>query len=217
MTEREWFKEVPYREDEDEYDPVLFILEQMNEPALWAHADAMRWLVHEASRTHRLVLGDWLRRNEAEGSEWRPHRQLEKNYNPDQPAHDYDYGEHAGAGLEDWDRWWRENWGRGRGNPGRFHHRRDMAKPPLVAVFHLVNKWWRRVLREPFHPDFSEAGTHDPRTGESPSNDAGRLPRLNRAARLFVLVAQEMDPRYSVDLCKRVHDDYYRHLDTRIE
>ena len=80
---------------------------------------------------------------------------------------------------------------------------------PLIAVYFLVNQWWRHVLHKPFRPDYSRRLNH--------LNDENNMPRYNAAARLFLLIAQELDVQYKSRLCERVHDDYYRHLDTRIE
>ena len=206
-----------------DYDPIPTIIEQMAEDEerdradrpkregldLKPHEDALRWLLREADLLHSLVMSDWRARNEAEGSIWRPSHRLRDNQDLDEPEPTHNYGDMAGEGLEDWDKWWRENYGKGRSNPGRFHLRPDLPKPPLTAVYFLVNKWWRRVLRKPFRPDYSGRQNH--------LGDLKNMPRFNAAARLFLLIAQELDVEYKSRLCARVHDDSYRKLDTRIE
>ncbi len=230
MSDREWFRELapdPY-EDEEAISYIVAEMDLAEELAhsdddrgrgvkLDEHRDALRWLLRKARRVHREVKSDWLRRNEDEGSEWRPHRRLERNIDPDEPEEPYDYGELAGGGLEgldrwgrrdDWDVWWRGVWGRGRGNPGGFRGHPGVPKPPLIAIYFVVNQWWRRVLHKPFWPDFTSGL-------DAADTDPERLAHLGPAARLFLLVANEVDKSYTADRCKKVHDDYYGRLPKR--
>ncbi len=223
MSDREWFKELAPDPDEDE-GAITHIVEQMElaeERAhsddnrgrvvkLGKHMDALRWLLREAERVHHEVKSDWLRRNADEGSEWRPHKRLERNIDPDEPEVPYDFGELAGEGLDDWEAWWRSIWGKKSGNPGRFRVHPDIPKPPLIAIYFLVNQWWRRVLHRPFWPDFASGL-------DAADKDTERLVHLGPAARLFFLVANEVSIEYTMDLCKKVHDDYYSKLPKRIE
>ena len=152
-------------------------------------------LLRETRHAHRMILSDWLRRNDPE---WRPARGRTRH------AGRYDYAD-AGVGLEDWDEFWKAVWGpnRKRGNPGTF---KGTTRPvaPLVAVFHLCNRFWREVMGRPFHPEFGR---------ESADTDLARLPHFNDAARLFLLVAQDCDPTYNSEMCSKVHAVYYRRLD----
>ncbi len=148
--------------------------------------DELRHLLRDARHAHRMVLSEWLRRNDPD---WQPPRRLKDNVDPDGP--DYDYGDMAGVGLPDWDDWWRECWGKAPGNPGRFRGT-DIAMPPLVAIYHLVNRWWRDVMHRDFHPDFT--GQH------AADTDAARFPDLNIAAQAFLLIAQDAaGPQYNCE------------------
>ncbi len=223
MSDREWFKELAPDPYEDE-GAISHIVERMNLAEELAHSDdnrgrvvkldkhrdALRWLLRETARVHREAKSDWRRRNEDEGSEWRPHKRLERNIDPDEPEVPYDYGELAGEGLDDWEAWWRKSWGKGRGHPGHFREHPEIPKAPLVAIYFLVNRWWRRVLHEPFWPDYSSGP-------DAADKDPERLVHLGPAARFFFLVASEVDREYTIDLCKKVHDDYYGDLPKRIE
>ena len=230
MNEREWFLELaPDEVDEgDEQGAVSHIIEEMSRAEerpraddkqgrrvdLRPHKDALRRLLRKARHVHREVASDWKRRNSTEGSQWRPRRQLEKNFDPEERAREtsYDYGDDAGSGFnQSWDDWWHEIWGKGRGNPGHFREHPEIPKRPLVAVYYLVNRWWRLVLRQPFWPTFSEGGL------EAATKDHERLVHLGPAARFFFLVANKIDRRYTMDLCKKVHDDYYGKLPKRLE
>ncbi len=83
-----------------------------------------------------------------------------------------------------------------------------IAKAPLVSVYHICNRWWRRTTGEAFWPDFRTIAA---------GPDSKNMPLLNDAARLFLLVAQDAGgPMYNCDLCSRVNDVNYRDLDTRI-
>jgi len=74
-----------------------------------------------------------------------------------------------------------------------------------VIIYKLVNRWWRKVLREKFWPDYSSGL-------EAATTDHERIVHLGPAARFFFLVANEIDSQYTIDLCKKVHDDDYKKL-----
>ena len=84
-------------------------------------------LLRSTRHAHRMALSDWKRRNDPA---WQVPRALPRGRGL------YDYGDDAGAGLEDWPEWWASSWGRARANPGRFRGSR-LAKRPLVVVYHL--------------------------------------------------------------------------------
>ena len=102
MNEREWFLELAADEvnEGDEQDAISYIIEEMSRAEeraraddkrrrrvdLHPHRDVLRRLLRTARHEHREVASDWTRRNSPEGSEWRPHRQLEKNFDPEQRA-----------------------------------------------------------------------------------------------------------------------------------
>lgn len=224
-------REVPPDEDEeetlrlqieDEDAAISFIVESMKlveEQAradnsrgqgldISSHWEALRWLLRKAQTQYNMHKSYWLHRNSPEGSDWRPYRQLEKNFDPEERAQEptYDYGEHAGDGFDQsWDEWWRENWGKGRGNPGNFRDDPEIPKKPLIAIYFLVNEWYRRVLDACFWPDYSSGI-------KAASNDIDRLPHIGPAARLLFLVANEIDEKHTMDRCKKVHEDYYKKL-----
>ncbi len=195
MTGKDEYREVLYEPD-DLGAAAQGIIDEMGIDLPLAALEA---LLRRTRHAHRMVLSEWLRRNDPD---WQPPRRLKDNVDPDGP--DYDYGDMAGVGLPDWDDWWRECWGKAPGNPGRFRGT-DIAMPPLVAIYHLVNRWWRDVMHRDFHPDFTGQYAAD--------TDAARLPDLNRAAQIFLLVSQDAWPRYDSHLCGLVHDAYYRRLD----
>jgi hypothetical protein len=109
---------------------------------------------------------------------------------------------------------YRAIYGKGRGNPGYFHDDRDRCDPPLskfpllVGIYHAANRWWRTHVLPPqptFFPDFGS----DP-VGDDYDED---LRELNHSARFLVLVTHAIEPRYSLDEIRKVHDEYYRDLD----
>ncbi len=200
-----------------DFDPIPLIIEQMALPVVRDRADrpgrgidlgpheaALRELLCEAVQVYQAALDDWQDRNHPD----RPRRRLENNWTPNDPEPPHDYGEDAGAGLEDWETWWREVYGRGRGNPGGSRTREGVPVTPLEPIYLLVNKWWRRVLREPFHPDF--------RRGVEGWSVAEKMSTLYPAGRLFLLIAQDLNG-YTYTICLNLHERLYRRLDTRVE
>ena len=156
--------------------------------------DSLAALLRRTRHVYRESLGDWRRRND---SAWRAPRRL-----PRREKGGYDYG---GETMPGWDDYWRECWGRQKGNPGRFRGT-DVAMPPLVYIYFLVNRWWRKTTGLPFNPDFGAQYSAD--------TDADRFRDLKPDAKIFLLVAQDAGGRmYDCNLCGRVHDAYYRQLD----
>ena len=184
------YRELPYVPD-DLYSAADAITSAMG---IDLPEDELRDLLRDARHTHRMVLSEWKRRNDPE---WRAPRRGPRGKGR------YDYGDMAGLGLPSWEAWWRENWGKEPGNPGLFRGT-DIPMPPLVAIYHLVNRYWRDEMGLTFNPDFT--GRHGGKT------DAKRFDDLNRAAQIFLLVAQDAWPQYNSDLCERVHFAYYRQL-----
>lgn len=159
---------------------------------------------------------DARRRAALEGSPERPYRKLERNWDDDgTPA--YDYSEFQ---VDDpdvvWEAWWDEifakkvspltgtrarnpGWLRASGRGGA-----KLMKPPLVSIYHLANRFFRKVLGVPFFPIF--------KANDHAVSDSKAMIHLNPAARLFLLLAQAVDDRYSREHCKRVHDDCYHPL-----
>ena len=190
--------EYRYRElDVDEEPPeeaARVIIEQMGIDLPLGSLEA---LLRRTRHTYRMALGDWLRRNDPA---WRAPRRL-----PRRSSDGYDYGDMAGVGLPDWDEWWNEIWGREQGNP-RLFRGTDVATPPLVSIYFMVNRWWRNTTGLSFNPNFGAQYSAD--------TDAARFPDLKPDAQIFLLVAQDSGGRlYDCNLCGRVHDAYYRQLD----
>ncbi len=99
---------------------------------------------------------------------------------------------------------------RRRGNTGRFRDASDLARAPLVAIYFLVNEWWRE-LGLPFWCDFRALHFGDDYEGLE------RLEFINAPALFFTLIAQAVDEfNYTVERCKLVHDGNYRKIDRRI-
>ena len=189
------FKEVPFDPDDSHAQAATVIIEAMG---IDLDAAGLVVLLRATRHAHRMALSDFKRRNDPE---WRVPKVRPRGRRL------YDYGDDAGAGLEDWPAWWRSIWGRARGNPGTFRGT-TVPKAPLLAIYILCNEWWRRTTGEAFWPDFKHQVSY--------RTDSERMPHLNDAARLFLLVAQDCDRKYNCDLCSRVHDVNYRDLDTRI-
>ena len=221
----EWIREVPFNPNDDHAQAAQLIIEKMAEARVEADdprersldldAGVLVVLLRAARHAHRMALSDFKRRNDPD---WKVPRALPRGRRL------YDYGEDAGAGLDDeqygdwrrvkgkwqwvdlgtgWAGWWKLNWGRPRSNPGCFRGTR-IAKAPLVEIYHLCNEWWRLTTGTPFHPNFD---------GIEPGPDEENLPTMNPAGRLFLLIAQDSDRRYSSDLCAKVHGVTYRKLD----
>ena len=102
---------------------------------------------------------------------------------------------------EHWDEEWPKYFGRpeAKSNPRKFRGDSGLglATPPLIAVYHVVNEWFVRVLERKFWPDYH-----------------GAVP-LNDAADLFCSVAAILDHRYTPLHCKRIHDKNYSKLKIR--
>ncbi len=184
------FKEEPFDDEDSHAEGAAVIIEAMD---IDLDPEALVRLLRSTRHAHRMALSDWKRRNDPE---WRMPKGRGRHLRNE-------YGET----MEGWDEWWRSIWGRRRSNPGVFLGTR-IAKAPLVAIYHLCNRWWRRTTGEAFWPDFKHQISY--------RTDSERMPHLNDAARLFLLVAQDCDRKYNCDLCSRVHDVNYRDLDTRI-
>lgn len=164
---------------------------------------------------------DMRRRAAAEGSLGKPFRKRSTNWiddeSCDEQTHDYSAWQPADPD-EEWEEFWDENYakkisaktGKRARNPGWFRELgnggKKMMKPPLVSVYFLCNRFFRRVLRIEFYPIFN-ANDHS-------TSDLEALPHLNAAARFFLLMAQAADPGYTREHCKRVHDDCYHDLGT---
>ncbi len=161
-------------------DAVDHIVEMMGAVDVDLDPAAVRLLVSQARLAHRRCLSDWLRRNEP-------------------------------AFMEPPDRGPYAKWvNRRRKNPGRFRDGSDLPRPPLGAIYFLVNDWWRRELGRRFWCDFRALHLGDDYEGRE------RLEFINGPALFFTLIAQAVDEfNYTAKRCKKVHDTHYRLLDRR--
>lgn len=198
---------------EEAAEGVASILDSMaafdNGPDLLPHRTSLIACLRHARECYLMEYWDWLGRSTSEGSDWRPHRDERKNPGDTSP---YDYGEFS-APPDAWQTHWDEffakpiaaNGNRAR-NPGTFRGLENngppLGKPMLAGVYHRVNRWWRGALGIPFRPNFDGMASAD--------HDLERLPHLSPAARFFVLFAQEVDPRFTMEHCARVNSEEAR-------
>ena len=185
------------------------------------HVDSLRQLLDTARVRYFTEYHDWLARSAKEGSQWRPHRYLRKNWDPETPV--YDYGELAGQGFEDLN--WGEHWSEGHAkpvsktgkrarNPGTFRGSlprapRPLGKPPLVTVYHMVNRWWRTERGEVFRPNFDGV--------EEGGSFKDNVKILDPTALFLVLVMMEVDYLCTIEHCRRVHTESDQNQDTSLK
>lgn len=195
----------------DEIDPVPLILKLMEEYEAQDDSLSLRGQAEELAklidrlREHYLVeYWDWLCRSMPEGSDWRPHKTARRNWRVGEgPPFDYSAFRDD---LEPWSTFFDAHFakkisptGNRARNPGRFRGDRrypPLSKPALASIYHELNRWWRKHLALPFRPNFDG--------NEAADTDHARLPHLNPAARLFLLVAQAVDMRFTALDCARV-------------
>lgn len=194
-------------------DSVGFIIGAMAQDEdgldLEPHRASLARCLSEARECYLMEYWDWLGRTEREGSSHRPHR--DERLNPGETS-PYDYGEFGappGAWREHWDEFFAKPisaTGNRARNPGRFrdlpNNGPPLSKRCLAAIYHRVNRWWRATLGTPFRPNFDGMASAD--------TDHARMPHLNSSARLFVLLAQEVDQRFTIAHCARVDSEEAR-------
>ncbi len=196
-------KELP-PDDQEARDPIPFIIDEVRMEVvrvqglnpgkgvdLRPYEASLRELLREAHEVYQTALDDWWDRNRPD----KPKRQLEANWAPDEVVA-YDYSDHGepGEGLEDWDGWWQQVYHRGRGNPGQ-GRLRLLPVAPLYPVYGLVRRWWISTLGKPFRPNYPRdpfKKEEDPRTNSNWFNPAGRL---------FLMIVQELNSRYTARTC----------------
>ena len=146
--------------------------------------------VDEASY-RRLVRGVWLIwRVAMDDYELRhdpdkPKPRLQDNWNPEDVA--YDYGDRAGAGLEDWDEWWRQVYH----TPAGRRWPEGIPRAPLYPVFYLARAWW---FKNTDHGTFGLA------------YKGKRREDFTAAERFFLDIAQALDPGYTARDCATVYE-----------
>ncbi len=97
----------------------------------------------------------------------RPHRELEKNWQNDDPDPPYDYGGDAGIGLDfDWEEFWDETYARDRGNSGGNRTATKLKDPrpsvePLRMNYPAIEAWWKETTGKKFSPKFAKRATSE--------------------------------------------------------
>jgi hypothetical protein len=209
------------------YDPVPFIIEQMEEPGfrerlhkkpkgtkLGPHEDTLRQLLRDTQEVYTAALDDWEgpadpdRPSERLAENWgaenrRPEDPdeiegwMRKHWDRDKVVHDY--GDMAGEGLEDWDEHWRRHYHRGRGNPSK-NRTSTRPDPPPIAPLYPVYQLVRRWWLEVLEKKkFRPDYPRDPfADGDDPRTN---LLAFNPAGRFFLLIVQELDARYTARNC----------------
>jgi hypothetical protein len=179
---------------------------------LLQYKDELRELLSVAHERYKFALEEW----EARAGPNKPKEKLKENWDPDDFGPVYDYGDMAGADLDYVDKWgnrhnWDEHWQRFHsGLVGNQGGSRDGSKdagvrpiPPLYPVYVLVRKWWLKYIGGGFNLKYHT----NPELGDNiPRNSPKHMPYINPPARLFLLVAQDINFRYTVSNCAGVHD-----------
>jgi len=206
----------------DDVDPVSNIIEKVAQDVvnedrrdkirqgidLAAYKPQLRTLLRDAYEIYLTALDDWQARNDPD----KPEERLEDNWDEDEQSPP-DYRDNAGAGLDDWDIYWKHFYYRG---PGRKH---DLPVEPLHPVFLHVRNWWRKTLDTPFSVNYKSYPRNwdfakSDEDHESEADDNYRPPRnqekdmqfYSPQGRLFLLVVQELDNNYTADNVANIQD-----------
>lgn len=182
---------------------------------LTPHVDSLAAMIAETAERYDVARDDWEARNINP-----PHRDLERNIDPDtpEPGHSYtayDYGPYAGEGLEDWDELWERDYSRDDGNPGSNRQTNTGGKPrlpnpppvyPLYYVVEALEEWWKGHVGDRHGQRFS------PRFGRN-DFEAGRpydLNYSNAPARVLWFIAMRFDPHYTPENLSDLHKQILR-------
>lgn len=162
------------------------------------HKTSFYELCAEIEEQFHLDLQDWRTRRDTR----RPEKRLEDNWvgQKDPP---YDYGKHdawEGDPIADWDAWYQEHYAQAQANPGKTRATirlgEELAITPLYGVYYALRRWWMSTFgTRGYSPTFKNAYTG----GEL------ELDYCNPQARLFGLVAEWLDRRYTLANCASVH------------
>lgn len=147
--------------------------------------------------------------------------------------------DHKRQQLREWDEHWRRFYGRGRGRPNR-NARGEPVEPLHPVYQLVRQFWMEHVDPDGFRPDYPRSEDKgDPKRADSlreerwaANPDAAqarserdddwtereaevRAPRadparFNPAGRLLLLIAQELDPRYTPNTCANLYDTMKR-------
>lgn len=133
----------------------------------------------------------------------KPKKRLEDNFDATESGPDFDYGEHAGVGLNDmgdWPTFYRQTYARSARNPGTNRTGGPPLPPAHVACW-FARDWWRSQRLGKFNPSF------DPDREQGESYDENKF---NAPARFLFAVLKYLDPSYkpanarsAFDYCKK--------------
>lgn len=166
---------------------------------LGAKRAALTSLLTEVLHEYSVVREDWETRHDPN----KPKKQLEANFDRGEEA-PHDYGPDAGAGLPPWEEHYKRFYATGPGNPGRSRDGSALLPiTPLHTVYRIVRNWWLAEVGPRFNPDFSHEHEGDQRRNPD---------RFNSAARLFWMIADFIDHRYTAPICYGVHETVRKQL-----
>lgn len=183
--------------------PVLYIGENTYErPGVKLDEKAVDRLLHEAWEVWRTAMDDYEMRRKKD----KPKKALEDNWDPDEPELVYDYGEYAGAGLEDWDIFWRDTYYRGPGGKVT-----DPPVEPLCMIYSLVRDFWTEATGgRDFWLNYPKSGNEEwLKYPDEDSTDEDETEQedpdlFSSAGRLFLGVARVLHRRYTPLNCESV-------------
>ena len=188
----------------------------------------LRAMVHDAHTAYAEAVDDWEGRTKPYKSKsglddyttkpklYKPKKRLEANWpkpkkrltanrkRDEEVA--YDYGDDAGAGLDDWPEFWKWFYYRPPGRLGR-SHTSDLPIAPLHAVYSVVRRWWIDTLGGKFNPTYPRAWDGDEGEVGGPRDI---IEKFNPAGRLLLLIAREMDDRFTADNVANLRYTGYR-------
>ena len=192
--------------EEIEIEATTFIVDEMLEFGLdlRKHAASLSRMFVYAERMYRETMEEHLRRND---SDW----QLRKNI----PKREYDLSYGTKEFIDSTYPPWEDDYGRKRENPGVFAKSGGLPKGPLVAIYRVVDLWYKHYLKEKFVPRFAPDRKENPETYEWEKVPGTMVPR-NPAAHLFLWVANELDNNYKVEQCRLVHGTERKKIDKTI-
>jgi hypothetical protein len=111
----------------------------------------------------------------------------------------FDYSEFANDCIDDqrnWDKHWRETYGRGAGNPGK-SRKGKLPVAPAHAVYLVVRNWWRAEGLGRFSPtlqDFNEPGEECDET------------QFNPPSRFLLSVLRYVDAGYTIENARGLYE-----------
>jgi len=121
------------------------------------------------------------------------------------PPYDWSDYESYRSTQADWDEIYERHYQRKRGPSGKSKTKKqrdgtDLPTIPLRNVYIVIRGWWWRHVGNHFNPDFNF------RKDTRGTDDRTRLNRFNPAARLFLLIAQDINTNYTPIHCHWIHE-----------